>query len=328
MATYLQNLLRSRQAERAEENLSQGKIYVFSQGTMYQFFRQGICWVAPADGTAVIELWGAGGSGAEMCCCGIGIPGNAGAYARKTITMTQGQVITGSTGMSCGNADDLCFRGCSDPTGVCWQGTAVSDGATNGCICAQGGKGGVSICSTTPSGYCCFRAAGFCVTRCSGNHCGVVCNYCANGSGWIGCAYGGDYNCCGPVSCAWFFGCHPMCPCQSYYSIAAPSNLYSCGAGSLATYRTENDNRHSNWSGQGRRQMVNAVASLSKSPSRGIPFSYCWRSDRSCGCYNMSGCMPFTPIGTGGVPPTPCPGVRDHGIRGGHGGIRIRFIES
>jgi hypothetical protein len=67
---------------------------------------------------------------------------------------------------------------------------------------------------------------------------------------------------------------------------------------------------------------------MSKSPSRGIPMSYCWRSDRSCGCYNMTGCMPNQPIGAGGRPPFPCPDVRDHAGRGGHGGIRIRFIQT
>jgi hypothetical protein len=326
MATYLKNLLRDRSAERVEENLNKGKVFVFSQGTMYQFFRQGICWIAPADGTAVLEAWGAGGSGAEMCCCGFGVPGNAGAYSRKTITMTQGQFITGATGMSCGNATDLCFRGCSEPSGICWQGCAVSDGATDGCICAQGGRGGTSICSTTPSGYCCFRANGFCVTRTTGDNCGIACNY--RESDWHACGYGGDINCCGQVGCSHFFGCYPRCPCQFYYSIPLPANMFVCGRGSHATYRTENDNRHSNWSGQGRKQSISAINAISHSPTRGITLSYCWRSNRSCGCYEDHGCQPYSPIGSGGAPPTPCPGVRDHAVRGGHGGIRIRFIES
>lgn len=325
MAVFLQNLLRSRQLERVEDNLNQGKIWVYSTGTMYQSFQVGICWVAPADGTAVLEVWGAGGSGAEMCCCGFGLPGNAGAYARKTISVTGGQIITGNTGQSCGNADDLCFRGCSQPSGICWNGVDVN-GNTTGCLCAQGGKGGVSYCSTGTSGYCCFAGNGFCATRTTGDNCGTICNACPGG--WIAQAYGGDVNCEGPISCSHFFGCQPMCPCQFYYSIAVPSNMFSCGNGTRATYRTENDNRHSNWSGQGHYQAVNATAALSKSPSYGIPMSYCWRSDRKCGCYNMQGCMPYRPIGSGGVPPTPCPGVRDHAGRGGHGGIRIRFIES
>ena len=329
MAIFLKNLLAERSSERVEENLNKGKVYVFSPGTMYQFFRAGICWVAPADGCAIIEAWGAGGSGAEMCCCGFGLPGNAGAYTRKCITITAGQTITGNVGFSCGNSDDLCFRGCSEPTGVCWTGLAQSDGATtNGCLCAQGGKGGVSYCSTTPSGYCCYTAGGFCTTRTTGDNCGIACNYCANGTGWIACGYGGDVNCCGQVGCSHFFGCHPRCPCQFYYSIPLPANLFACGPGQWATYRTENDNAHSLWSGQGRKQMVQATNALSKSPTRGIPFNYCWRSNRACGCYNMHGCFPYQPIGSGGVPPTPCPNVRDHGVRGGHGGIRIRFIET
>ena len=51
-------------------------------------------------------------------------------------------------------------------------------------------------------------------------------------------------------------------------------------------------------------------------------------SDRSCGCYEMQGCSAYLPIGAGGLPPQPCPDVRDHGIRGGWGGMRIRFIAS
>ena len=33
-------------------------------------------------GEATIEMWGAGGSGARMCCCGGGIPGNAAGYPK------------------------------------------------------------------------------------------------------------------------------------------------------------------------------------------------------------------------------------------------------
>jgi hypothetical protein len=60
-------------------------------------------------------------------------------------------------------------------------------------------------------------------------------------------------------------------------------------------------------------------------PERGIPQSYCWRSERFCGCYEMSGCNAYLPVGVGGMPPTVCDGERDHAIRGGHGGVRIRF---
>ena len=74
----LKGLLTNRNpAEMIEENLETGYIYVWSPGTNYTNFCNGVCWKAPAAGTAHIEIWGAGGSGARMCCCGDGLPGNA-----------------------------------------------------------------------------------------------------------------------------------------------------------------------------------------------------------------------------------------------------------
>ena len=112
-----------------ETNLEKGRIYQyasFSSRTMN--FRCHVCWVALSDGTATIEIWGAGGSGAEMCCCGFGIAGNPGAYSKKTITMAEGCFICAITGMPCRNEDDLCFRGCGEPTQVCWFGNGGADG--------------------------------------------------------------------------------------------------------------------------------------------------------------------------------------------------------
>jgi hypothetical protein len=51
-------------------------------------------------------------------------------------------------------------------------------------------------------------------------------------------------------------------------------------------------------------------------------------STRSCGCYEMQGCNNYLPVGAGGLSPNPCPDVRDHGIRGGFGGVRIKFVPS
>ena len=76
----LKGLLTTRNpAEMIEENLETGYIYSYTSGTNYSKFCNGICWTARVDGTATIEVWGAGGSGARMCCCGDGLPGNAGA---------------------------------------------------------------------------------------------------------------------------------------------------------------------------------------------------------------------------------------------------------
>ena len=87
-------------------------------------------------------------------------PGNAGAYVRKTVSMAPGDFICGYIGQSCGNATALCFRGCSEATQV-----RFCIGGQETCACAEGGKGGLTYCSTNSSYYCCYRANGFCVTR-------------------------------------------------------------------------------------------------------------------------------------------------------------------
>ena len=84
----------------------------------------------------------------------------------------------------------------------------------------------------------------------------------------------------------------------------------------------------SNWSGNQLFQYYAALNLATKSPRQGNPRAYCWISDRSCGCYESQGCANFLPTGAGGLPPMDCPDVRDHGIRGGHGGVRIKFISS
>ena len=321
MPTSFQNLIRSRVTGRVEENLETGKIYVFTPGTMYTNFCSGFCWNPPGTGQAVIEVWGAGGSGAQMCCCGGGTPGNAGAYAKRTIQVTASNFVRGTIGNSCGNSSALCFRGCSDPTEVCWTSSGVT---ANGCICAQGGAGGRGMCSTGTSMFCCFVNQSHCFTGPFNDNCGIICNYFPGI--WIACAYGGDVNCCGQFSCTAFFGCQPACPCCTQFHVASPAGFYSCGAGNVAAFGAEDDNRYGQWSGQTQMAETNAFSALRRSPTAGIPMNYCWRSDRSCGCYEMHGCMHYATPGTGGHATTPCPAVRDHAGRGGWGAVRIRFF--
>ena len=98
----LKGLLTTRNpAEMIEENLETGYIYSYTQGTNWSQFCNGVCWEARSDGTAIIEIWGSGGSGSRMCCCGDGLPGNAGAYVKKSITVEAGDTMTGCVGMSC-----------------------------------------------------------------------------------------------------------------------------------------------------------------------------------------------------------------------------------
>jgi len=308
-------------AEMVEDNLETGYIYSWTPGTNWTNFCNGVCWTAKANGTAIIEIWGAGGSGARMCCCGDGLPGNAGAYVKKTITVETGDTLTGSTGMAC-QAHPLCHSGCSDPTGVCW----VTANNGNGCLCARGGYGGKTMCTTGSSLYCCFRAQGFCTVRCNNDNCGLVCNWCDGA--WPAEGYGGDVNCCGQLSCSSFFGCCPHCKCRFQQHVATPAGLFAEN-GALITFQKESDGTPmSQWSGNQLFQFYAALNLATKSPYQGNPLSYCWRSDRSCGCYPSQGYANYLPVGTGGIGPNPCPEVRDHGIRGGFGGVRIKFIPS
>ncbi len=325
MAISLRSALRDRhpQESRIEENLETGTVYMYTGGTSSANLWSGFCWRAPAAGTAVIEAWGAGGPGSRMCCCGFGLPGNSGAYSKRTITVAPGCYVCGTTGNPpCSSS--LCFQGCGDATGLCWFG----NGGASGCMCAEGGKGGVSICSTTPSFYCCFIANGFCGNRKNlPDQCGVICNYCPGM--WIGCAYGGQTNINSLFSCVETRQCLPNCHCYNIQHVPVPAGLFTT-QGSWVIYEPDSDGGDGpgHWSGNQYPSFISAMSSLSRNPKRGSHKYSCWRSDKVCGCYEMTGCQALLPIGVGGLPPQPCPDVRDHGFRGGWGAVRIKFIAS
>ncbi len=399
----LSNLLGNRELA-FEDNLEKGRIWVYSEGTMYTSFCNGFCWRAPGNGFVQIDMWGAAGSGAQMCCCGAGLPGNAPAYLRKCICVTSGNYICGYIGRSCNNSSALCFRGCSEATCVCWFGcshhnlseggqlfneydekvpsnpwgwagagadaisagsnqiegrgerTNVSGGAnqgcilccdpgrcctagrfsgnfTRGCLCAQGGRGGNSFCMDTKSPYSCFRTGYFCGVGLGPGHnmcdtgnsaCGMICNWCQNGFN-VACGYGGDINCCGLWSCTSFHACLQTCPCMYQYHVPVAAGLFAEDGGTF-TYTTYSDGSpQGDWSGAPLAAQVNALKSLSRWPSHQEHFT-CWNNQRSCGCYEMQGCMNFMPVGVPGSAPHPCPSVRDHAGRGGMGAVRVKFI--
>jgi hypothetical protein len=296
-----------------------GQVYNF-QTSNFEGMHAGICFHPCQSGTAIIEIWGAGGSGAKMCCCGFGTPGNPGAYSRRTVTLTCCGYITGSPGIACGN-DALCFRGCSDATGV----TIYANGSNTGCMCAQGGRGGISYCSTGTDAYCCFTAGGFFTTLGVNGNCGIVCNKCCSG-GWCAQAYGGDTNCPGGFSCVSFLGASgSSCPCSTHFHMQGPAGYYSkCGV--VVSFNSDDGNGFANWSGQGRNQYVQALAGASRWPQMGAQFATCWGFSGNCGCYENEGCMNLLPPGFPSAGPHPCPGVRDHASKGGNGAIRIKFI--
>ena len=321
-ARSLTNVLRTAAAAspRVEENLEVGEIWSYTPGTFYTNFVSGFCWRAPGTGTAVIEAWGPGGPGARMCCCGYGLPGNSGAYAKKTVTVTSGCYVCGTIGFPA-YSHVLCHSGCSDPTGLCWFGSG-----TNGCVCARGGRGGTAFCSTGTSAWCCYTANGFCGTGPRNDNCGLICNQCSGA--WEALAYGGDVNCCGIIGCTSFHGCCPNCVCfYTYHAAYSPGLVAENGA--VVSYAADSDTTPATqWSGGALFPYFTAVSALTRAPKRGNPKSYPWRADRSCGCYEMQGCSPMLPIGAGGLPPQPCGDVRDHGTRGGWGSVRIKYIAS
>ena len=309
-----------------EQNLERGQISVYVHGNQLSNLISGFCWQAPSTGIAVIEMWGGSGSSAKMCCCGFGIPGNPGAYSKKTIEVRAGNYICGGVGRACANSNDLGFRGCSDSSTLTWFGRDCN-GQTTGCMCAQGGRGGLSICTTAASAWCCFYAAGFCGTKTLNDNCGVICNYCVNGVGWNACAYGGDFNCCGGFSCMSFFGCQSACMCLYQTHLAVSPGVVST-KGTVLTFGVENSNEFANWSGQGIYQAMNALNAVSRWPSQGTQFASPWGFSGACGCYDNDGCVRNLPVGVPAPPPYPCVEVRDHAHAGGDGAVRIKFIAS
>lgn len=319
MSQSLATVLTSRVAVTInEDNLEQGTVYVFGTGNVSAPLCW--CWIAPASGTAIIEAWGAGGSGARMCCCGYGIPGNSGAYARRQITVGSGCFICGLIGLSCGDANTICFRGCSSPAQVCWTGNS----GNNGCMCAEGGRGGYSYCSTSTAMWCCYYAGGFCGT-CCGAGCGIICNA---GGGFAGAqAYGGTVNCPGCWSCVVITRCDngAIWSCGYLPSIPTPPGM-AAACGAVTNFSPGIQDTISNPSGAGQAAYIMAATSTSKYGSQvASMLPTCWNGGVSCGCYEYNGCIATPPPGHPGTGAYPCGEVRDHGQRGGHALVKITF---
>ena len=104
----LEALIKAKLPQASEDNLETGRLYSFAEGNTYSKFCKCACWCPTSNGTAIIEVWGAGGSGAKMCCCGNGLPGNSGSISKTTKTMTPSDYMYGCVGFACGNSDALC----------------------------------------------------------------------------------------------------------------------------------------------------------------------------------------------------------------------------
>jgi len=327
---YTRSDASSNQVIPVEENLEKGRIWSYSEGNnIGTKFYPCINWVSPGTGTAVIEIWGAGGSSSLACCCGWGLPGNAGAYSKKTVAVTSATTIRACIGHSCGNASTVTYRGRSEPTMVCI--CCVGGAAVFQCMCAEGGFGGYSQCATSgASSYCCAFAQGYCTTS-TGSGCGIVCNLSTASIGSIGSpvtraqAYGGDTNCQGMFSCVLYAQCAHYMSCQAIVTIAVPAG-YITDNGANITYNTEDDNGSSTHNGGGLSQFLTGLNAAGKQPHHGGFKSHCMgAARRGCGCYESNGCGNWLPIGTGGLGVFTCADVKDFGSRGGMGALRIRF---
>lgn len=321
-------------AESNDQNIEKGKVYYVTPGTMNAYFccRATVC--MPAAGQAIIEVWGASGSGAMMCCCAIGLPGNPGAYLKRTVNVdssTRFCIRDDQIGFSCGNSSSLCFRGCSQPAQV----TACSpNGTFTGptgnsscfCLCSQGGMGGMHLCQESCSVLCRYRSCNYCATQIGSNGCGIICNY-GSSFNFLPTAYGGDINCGGGFSCLFAGHCNNCCTnCFiGYLQVAAgvygPEQQslkygYMCGH-NFVPMRTS-----------GFPSYLQSIAGHAKSPTQAQPMYGCWDSNMYCGCYEYNGCTPVASHGIPGYGGKTCSSVRDHATRGAHGAVRIQFIRS
>lgn len=300
----------------AETNLEGGQTFLFVPNH-YTGGITSFTWTASAPGTAIIEVWGASGSGGRMCCCGPGIPGNPGAYAKKTVTVSNGSTVCGTVGLACAN-NTLCYRGRSENTCICYN------AATSGVVCAGGGFGGYAVCMTSGSPYCCFVAAGFCSTNCGTIGCGWICNLGGPNSAVPATATGGDINCSGGISCVCFSICDANNQCYHHFMTATSPGIFTKrGSYFTAAYVNAIWNK-----GVDYQTHIAGLNALSSSPRMGRPWTSCWVSSVPCGCYDSAGCFGVLPYGVPGLSGFPCADVRDNGLRGGPGAVRIQFIGS
>ncbi len=329
----LRTLLNQRSAQ-TDVDFREGQVYSFAPNfnTANAF-----CWRSLGRaGTAIIEVWGAGGGGGGGQCCGMGIPGNSGAYSRATVTMDTNGFICGSVGGS------LASSSCNGCRGLCAFVGVAPAGTLNRCIISQGGFGGFWMCQTGVSQFCCFAANGFCVTPYSSIPglstvgCGFVCNI---GSTTLGqgakveaCACGGDINIPGGISCTDMCNCTPqvnLVRSRHYHSF--PAGLIGCQPGhALACYCST---RATTVAGGSRGE---AAFELSFSRLKGGQavasrhFLYCCGVPVDCGCFPYQCIASNGVVGAGygsqaavdgGITNTGC------GSRGGPGLVKITFIE-
>lgn len=336
----LSDIIKKRQQapDLGRNGLEQGKIFVYQTSTQEtQYWNNCFCWSAPGNGTAVIEIWGASGSSAKQCCCASGTPGNPGAYAKKTVCVNSGNWIRGIVGMACGyRADfDLCFKGCSEST--CITLCTTNNGCE--CMCARGGIGGWGLCSSGCQ-MCCWMHCGYYVSSflpkcncdmlaCAGRLCGIVCNY-KDGNLNEAEAFGGDINKKGGISCMAFYDQRAFeggTNCRSVQHVMTSPGIVA-EDGVMLNFVHGNNTVAYSVAGASLYGGLYALNAAGKKGTLPAPWNPCQGAMRMCGCYEINGAVHYLPTGVPGtgLGVTTC--LRDQGLRGGPGLVRIKFIGS
>lgn len=310
---------RSLVQRRGIERLSSGAIFYFTHTNFGGTINYTPCtytWVSPGTGTAVIELWGAGGSGGQHCCCSTmgGVPGNPGAYTKITVGVTASSCVCGWVGCS-PHGNCLCYPGRSECSVACLFGTTC-----NNVLASAGGFGGYVMCTTGTSAYCCMVASGFCHTLGGNSFCGIICNYGGPNSACFACSCGGEVNICGGISCGNYWDCCHYWQCSIEQTVALPPGLTSsCCSTCVRFFRSEFPGYgivSSGWN-----QMSTAVNGMGGATGSR---HFCWNSNQPCGCYEYDGCR-LNGAGFPGTSGAGCPSVRSGGQKGGHGAVKITF---
>lgn len=308
---------RERTIQRGFENRRKGRVYFYQHQNLNGASNScAFCWIAPGNGVAVVELWGASGSGQAGCCCSgpTGLPGNPGAYSRKTVTVSSGSNICGLLGC---NALGSCFCLCcfqSQCSVACFCNTSE-----NTTMFTAGGLSGYSTCMTGNNAFCCivFRSA-----RCNtpaGTGCGIICN--VNSTLTAACACGGDVNISGGVSCMEFLGCCNSSICANILiTLAIAPGIYSSSGNTCVQFRYGLLGQNT-YAFSGHRIMDHVMAGLrGRAPQQ---FN-CATSSNDCACYDITGCQEAG-VGIPGTSGWVCANTRAAGRRGGMGGVKITF---
>lgn len=317
MASLAQILENKLQVETDETNLVKGSIWTHT-GSPMNDDTHSFCWESPGTGTAIIEVWGPGGTGSVECCCSVSIPANPGAYSKRTVEVTSSSYVCGCTGCSRSGRDTNPGKGSASAVTVCHAGGC-------NCFCVESGHGGCTFCTTGTAAKCCFGANGF-PCRTFGSFCATICNFKNQSGSCIACAYGGEENISGGISCKTFNHCNACCHCRNMTHMQLPPAVINKEGGQV-TVNSEMDKPYSAGpSGSLQANYGLALSTMSRNPSAGMQPAFCWTGARFCGCYSWDSCRAYLPPGFPGVSGTSCSSIRSNGMRGGQGLVRITFI--